>query len=339
MAYETNSAASQEDLISKLFTFAVAQGWTRDLLDTSNNKASMHINNCYVHFRWDGTDADCIALYQSLGYVPGNDPWNHTDDSGQGTTGTALNQQRRVHGIGTGPYPAYHFFAQTDPDVIWVVLEYASGLYRHFGFGSIIKAGSWTGGEFVAGHYWADENAVYLDDPTHYYHSVQLDGWHRMDTFNTHVATQNHVGATLHVEGMEHQNATSKWAVVGGGMKASIAYIGTDRAGNPRYWAQGGVRNGPAVLQYGWLSPSVNDGFIPMIPIEIFYVDKEAVGGDAMFYLGRAPGIAHVQHEGIQVAQEITIDADTWMVFPVTRKRYEQDNNEESWNMALMYKK
>ena len=334
MAYQTGSASGQENLLSALFTFAVANGWTQDLFDTSNNKGSLHKGNCYVHFRWDGTDGTAIALYQSLGYVGGNDPWNHTDDSGNGTTGTSLESQRRVNGIGNGTYPAYHFFAHTSPDVIWVVLEYASGLYRHFGFGTLDKKGSWTGGEFVAGHVWQPNQS---DIPSSVYHSLLLDG--RYVNSSNYGATYQNMAATVHAEGMPNQNGSSKWGVCGWGMLSTLPDPANDRAGNPRYWIQGGFRDGPVIEQYGWASPSLNDGFIPMMPIELFWADKDAVGGRAMYYIGKAPYVAHIQHEGIIVAQEITVGGDDWIVFPAVRKKYEQDDTEESWNMGIMYKK
>lgn len=69
MAYQQGTASSISDLVSKLFTFLTANGWTQDVLDTTNGEAAIHRNNIYISFRWATSSPEHLAIYQALGYV------------------------------------------------------------------------------------------------------------------------------------------------------------------------------------------------------------------------------------------------------------------------------
>ena len=57
MAYQTGTASDQTDLMNKLQTFAVANGFTLDNYDSTNRFVSISrpADNVYVTFYWDGT--------------------------------------------------------------------------------------------------------------------------------------------------------------------------------------------------------------------------------------------------------------------------------------------
>lgn len=332
MAYETGVPSSQDDLISKLATFIVANGWTQDLLDTTDDEAAFHKGDCYVQFWWADSETvypHSIGMYQSLGYTGGNDIYNHPDNAGGYTTGYQDYQRTSITYIGDGPYTAYHFFLGTSPDVFYCVLEYAAGIYRHFGFGNIDKIGDWTGGEFVAGHGWHYDSK---DNPNHPNHSVLLDGGH--------VSTSSEEGrraATIHIEGMPNQDGSSKWGLVGG--STSSSYPGTDRAGEDRVIVTGGCRKSPHLTMMGWVRGDKLSGLIPLIPIPLFYLDLTVTPNIPLYPLGFMPDVFHIQMAAFDAGDEITIGSDTFKIFPMVRKRYENDNEEESWNAGLAYKK
>lgn len=343
MAYETGTASDATDLMSKLSTFAQANGFTEDYYSGANRHLSLSrpADNIYISFCWDGVDY--LQMYQALGFsgTYNEQPWNQVDDSGNGSDDpdTYPDRGRQVSRIGAGSYTAYHFFAYTDPHNIHVVLEFSPGLYRHFGFGKVHKVGTWVGGAWCAGHLWnwagSSPFAIY-SSPGHAGHTVLMDGALVLGliyygTYN------NDAGGTLHVEGLPNQPAGGKW---GHSVDNSNddEDIGEDRGSIGRIRIAGGCRRSVALSQFGPFLPDLSNGFIPIIPMEIFYCDgDDAV--DGWYYLGRMHNIGHISLHGIDPAQELTIGADTWIAFPTVRKSDVGGTNQESENSGLIYKK
>jgi len=349
MAYSSStSITDQSDLMTQVSTFAVStNGWTQDNYDAGNKKMSLHKGNVYVHFWWDDTSSGgstygkSIGMYQSLGYIgSGTAQYAHTDDSQTGANSASdLCEERGIKYIGDGPYTSLHMFGHTDIDVIYCVLEYAPGLYRHFGFGNLDKVGTWTGGEFVYGHHWSPQNGgPYLGDPDGPVHSVGLDGCHWTGV-SYHGYSYN-AGATLHVEGLPNQTTQNpKWGVVGqADTLASVSSRRVGRDGNDRAPIQGAFRGGIGLSQFGWALVDVSKGYIPICPMEILYYDYLGTNSNNLYYLGRMHNIGHVQMRGMDPQQAITIGADTWRVFPGVRQSKTSSYNEESWNMGIIYK-
>lgn len=341
MAYQTGSASDQTDLMSKLSTFAQANGFTQDYYNgtTRHLSLSRSTDNLFVSFCWDAVSY--IQMYQALGYSAtyNEQPWLQANDSGNGTDSpdTLEDRERQVSAIGNGSFPTYHFFAYTNPYAIHVVLEFSAGLFRHFGFGTVDKIGAWTGGAWCAGHLWNPANTfVMYDIPYSSAHSVLLDSLLTPGTAGYGIYNTNS-GATIHCEGLPGQDSSGKW---GHSVYPSTEdiYLGDDRAGNPRIRISGGFRGGVALAQFGQFLPDLANGYVPIIPIEIFYY-RALHGGDGIYYLGRLPNIGHIHLEGIDASEEITVGSDTWIAFPMVRKSNVGGNNQESENAGIIYKK
>lgn len=324
MAYQTGTATSQEDFLSKLFTFATANGWTQDQFSSGSKEAAMHRNSIYVSFRWDATVGGGISIHQALGYVGGESPGDHTNDSGNGKkTGTPINTERRVDRIGNGPFTNHWFFS--DSVYLYAVLEYAPGLYRHVAFGELEKYGTWTGGEFAFGHTWWD-NDVGRDDPRSTAHSLPFDA--------ASTLTQNEQG-TIHAESLPDEGGSSKWAVCGG---FNLTLVGTDGDSNDRVNVFGGARSGPLTVSLSWIPANPNNGYVPLIPIPVFY-HRETSPDKEWRLLGYAPGLRVINIRNIQPQEEFTVGSDTWKCFPWVRKRWQMDNLDESWTGGFAYLK
>jgi hypothetical protein len=325
MAYETGAATTQQDLIQKLHTFAVTNGWTQDELDTTNKRSGLHLGNCYVQFRWDSVaSTGSIGLYQSLGFTPGQWPGNHPSDSGNGYIGTPITTQRRVSGIGNGAFPTYYFFSDTT--YLYVVLEYVTGLYRHFGFGVVEKVGTWTGGEFVVAHVWS---ATQPDYPTGSYHNLLFDAHSPGASYATECGT-------IHAEGLPNQSGSGKWGVVWG-YSGAVANNGLDRGSNQRVAVVGGTRSGPMVNALCWCPANGANGFLAMAPIPLFY--NWYATPPELRLIGFAPALRVINLRYFVAAEEVTVGADTWKIFPWVRKRHLKDGAAESWNAGLAYLK
>jgi hypothetical protein len=339
MAYSTGSATSQADLMSQLATFAVAQGWTQDILSTTNRWLALNNGSVYVQFRWDLTNA--IAVFQSLGFTgTGTAPGNQTGDSGVGAVDAsapydaAITTQRRVQ-VGNGPYVSHHFFTDGTTKYIHCVLEYSSGLYRHFGFGTIDKKGTWTGGEYAYGHRWAvgansDNPRVGGTGTANSGQNVMFDSLGGAGTSTD----ANEAGCTMHMEGITGQPAGSKWGM----FLAQSTTLGNDTAGNARFRLSGGGRGGVYLHDFGFFRASLLNGYVPLNPIPIWWINTTPSPQAAML-LGFVADIRMCNIGNINPAQEFTVGADTWKVFPMTRKKFLQDDTEESWNWGVAYRK
>lgn len=333
MAFETGTANSQEDLVSKIFTFLTSNGWTQDEFTSQGasagdtGQASIHRGDVYVHFRWFGSDLDNIAMYQSTGYTALNDPWDHPNDSGNGTTSaSSLSTQRRVEGIGNGPFTKYWFFEDdTTAPYFYCVLEYSPGLFRHFGFGNIEKIGTWTGGEFCAGHSWPSPSS-----PTGSSNTLLMDGLHTSTSASNELEP-----ATIRIgSGFPNQGA-SIWANVGNG---TSTWVSTDRAGNTRSKVVGGMRASFMLKAHGGVASSPLNGYTSLIPIPIFYEDFDPTD-NVWVPLGYMIDCRHINIKNYSAGEEVSVGSDTWVLFPIVRKRFLNDGQEESRNGGIAYRK
>ena len=350
MAFSTTaSIASQENLMSLVSAFAVARGWTEDNFSAGNTKMSLHKGNCYVHFHWGDTSAliatmgSSIQMYQSLGFTAaGTDSWAHPDDSQNGANSTAnFHQERGIKFIGPGPYTSLSMHGHTDTDVIYCILEINPGNYRHFAFGNIVKAGSWTGGEFVAGHHWAaDASFAYYTSPNSSVHSILLDG-QASSTSTSPYYTSTRMNATMHLDGLPNQETENPhWAIVGNWEHLQSPLSTDGRDANQRAVIQGCVRNSMNLQGMGYLSPDLAKGYVPIIPMDLYYFDFNGTASEDMYYLGRMHNIGHIQMTGISPQQVVTVGGNDWVVYPGVRKsKTAIPGTAESWNMGIIYKK
>jgi len=318
--FQVTTPASIDALFTDLSSFATTNGWTQDSIDLGNNELELSRGNVFVQFQHDD---DNISVHHSLGFSGGAGPGTQTDDSGNGKVSTPFTSERRVDNIGAGPFT--NLFMHTDSTTgtyIHCILEYAPGLYRHFGFGTITKIGTWTGGEYAYGHHWLASGQASITDDRH---TILFDSIHD-DT--------NNESATLHVEGLNDQPGASKWGINWSG---STATTGTDTAGNARVAIVGTSRDGFLSNMAIWLRANVSNGFIPMIPVQLFY-RHTTPSPEQWRLLGTMKDIRMMNIFNLEPQEEFTVGSDTWKVYPMTRKA-NAGGQEESKNMGIAYKK
>lgn len=324
MSYETGSATSQQDLLSKLSTFLTGTpGWTQDVFDTGANKQlAVHKGTVFVQFRYsDNASPGNIGIYHSLAFTGGNSAGSHPNDSGNGDIVSVVDVDRMINNIGNGPFPSYHFFA--DGSYFHVVLEFVAGKFRHFGAGILNKVGTWTGGEYAYGTFW-DQTGAALNVPLDSRHTVLLDG---------HMDLNVGRAATIHIEGLPDQVASGKWAVVWASTNA-----GNDRGGTGRMNILGGVRDGFLANAMNGFQANPNNGFIPMCPIQCYY--RLTAGSPLKFrFLGSQPDVRIINMAFINTGEEFTVGGQTWKVFPWIAKNTLPASQEGSGNLGIAYRK
>jgi len=324
MAYETSTASGMGDLLSKLSTFAVANGWTEDHIDDGVTVSTEGIfalskGDVYVSMKYAADSPNHMSLHQALGFInTSTDPGDHTDDSGNGYNGASpyadasLDDERCVNDLGDGPYPSYHFFEKdSSPAYIHVVVQQETDVYRHFGFGTLDKFNDWTGGEYCYGHYHATGTSGLTATGVSTGHSVLLDGLNAISS-----ATARRC-ATIHAESLPGQGGSEKWLQVCGLTSMTNSANWTDSAGEDKQVCSGGFRAGIVAPHLGNFVVDPTTGFLPTYAIEPVYVDAT---NSFAYPLGQLPDVLGISMHNLTPGQEITLGADTYVVFPAGRR-------------------
>lgn len=159
-AYQTGTATGPTDLVQKLVTFLVAQGWTSDSSVSygAGWRAHLHKGSQYVNLRaivneaanlstiWgSGSGASAtagygVAIYLGDGYS-GAAAWNAQSGGPKDSGGT--NPVGAGMFMGSGSVPAYFFF-DDGLDNVTVVIDKGAGLYAHLGFGTTLAKVGYT---------------------------------------------------------------------------------------------------------------------------------------------------------------------------------------------------
>jgi hypothetical protein len=309
VAYQKGTATTLADLLTQLHTFAGANGWTSDQLDTAGGSWALHKGNVFVSARWTVATPVAMSMHQALGYTGGNQPGTHPNDSGNGYNATTshvttlLDDERHVSDIGNGPFLSYHFFEQdSGPAYLHVGVEFATGAFRHLGFGNIEKVGTWTGGEYCYGHMMGGSTN---HTPIDISESALLDG--------LYTATGMPMAATVHCEGLTGQPGAGKWGVIGG--TTTAVSTGLDTAGIARERIRGGYRGGPVARSFGVFNGSSLTGLIPMYKIPIWHA--ESVATTRRHLLGYLPDVRGINIRNFSAGEEVTVGADTYVMLPL----------------------
>lgn len=143
--------------------------------------------------------------------------------------------------------------------------------------------------------------------------------------------------ATIHMEGFANQVAGGKYAVSMGNQASGS--LGNDRQSTPkaRIHVVGGYRAGPGVTNWGQYSGTLAAGLLPGYPMNFFHWDR--VGDDVYGPLGTMKDVAGINIKNYTPGQELTIGADTWIVFPSFKKWISGSKSGTTLHQGIMYKK
>jgi hypothetical protein len=337
MTYATGTATDLEDLLSKLDTFAQTThgGWASAYSpnpDTSNRWFELSKGSLSFSMRYPSgiSSGETVSVHHATASAgSGVAPGAHTADSGNGynvgSAGSSANfsTERCVSQMGNGPFPSYHFFADdVDEDYIHVVVEVQTGVFRHFGFGTLSKFGDgWAGGEYVYGHYQDQSTSALATDVNT---QIFLDGLGA-------TSDRSRAGTVRIASGMPNQGS----AVWGVSAALAASSLLTDTAGNSRVQVHGGYRCGMAARGFGNVVGSGSLGYVGLWPIEAFYRDPS---NPRVYYMGFMPDVRVVNVRNFSPAQEVAVGSDTWVVFPQSLRTTENVANRSAYS-GVAYRK
>tara|TARA_R110000851_G_scaffold120002_1_gene248074 strand:- start:15571 stop:16602 length:1032 start_codon:yes stop_codon:yes gene_type:complete len=323
MTFETGTAVDFEDLLAKLDTFADTThgGWVGGYTpnpDTTNRWFELSKGSLSMSMRYPSgiTALDNVSLHQATAFLStGTAPGAHTNDSGSGYNtgvgGTSANfdDERCVSQIGNGPYPSYSFFADdTSPaDYIHCVIEVSTGMFRHFGFGTLGrgKFGDWSGGEYVYGQH--QQSGTTLN---------QLDNRNVMlpDGIATAANDARRCG-TIHLQGAGLSNQGGlRWGVMCAALQTTLD---NDTAGAERRVVLGTARAGLEVHGLGNMIGNSSSGVVALCPVALYYHDPTL---SRVQYLGHLDDVRTCNTRNFSPGEEIVIGVDTWVIFPASIK-------------------
>lgn len=274
IAYETSVASSPADLLTKLAIFAAANGWTVN----SPISGRVFIKGDIKVGAFGA--AASFDLRGCLGYDSGA-AWSA--QPGSATVTTSSN-------VGAGPFTGYHFWAGDEGgvDYIHAAIEIADGDFRHFTFGQLIKAGSYTGGVYVDSVSWNTAGTIAGDASN----SAQRG-----------ICDANTSAASGHIWA-DYDSKTNVWQLVAGWNNVSTNLMLGSTRHNSLY--SGLFRSG--VMTWNFRTP-----FFPMR----YFANRAA---SLRSPLGRIPNMRFINLRNIAPKDEITIGGETWKCFPIVRR-------------------
>jgi hypothetical protein len=328
MAFSNSSATDPKDLLQKLNTFLAANGWTTDLsaADGAGWRLHVHKGSQYAHLRaqmnepapWQsshGVNGYSICLYLGSAYSSGS-AWNDQETGAPVQAGAAT----KPVGVGcmmqAGAVPNYYFFTDAANDNVTVVIEHQSGLYSHFGWGSVTPIGTITGGDYFFatwGGYFVCDLPISIQPgdtiretanaPGTYVDPSGCPSWYlRVDVDSF---TGQWVSGSDNTTGFEGFTGKSGATGVGG---AGASYAANTKV--PTLW---GTYEATGDFSK---QTSVQDGRANLLPI-VFYAQRDG-SGPGYSPVGILPTVyvSDGVGNGWSPAEDYTIGSDTYTMFP-----------------------
>lgn len=304
MAYETGVSTSPQDLVSKIYNHATANGWTgvRNNGAVTGASGAQHslsdgsaaVSNQINMVGFNAANTAEIAMQPSTGDGgSGVQFFNHTGSPNtSGTRGTYVSMG---HGTSTaalgfaGAHVAYHIFSGSHADgrYVHVVCEATAGVFYHMMFGTILKAGSFNGGQYATASNVRPQTSAQVMWP---FSSGGLTGQ----------GTQWLRGDGLYSFG------TPGWQALHGAAHSPSNNSTVAAMTSTLY--QGGL--------IGF------NGRTPLGPVVApFWQTVTPSGSSTLFYLlGHLPDVRLVNMDGREPGEQIVLGSDTWHLFPAYRK-------------------
>ncbi len=306
MAFETGVSLSPSDLLAKLVTRLTTDGWTiirtngapgaqvsvsdpsaaeanqfnflaDDTLATASidcqpSRADAGIGASFFAHTGSPVTSGAAGTFCSIGH-----PSPNTVDQGFSGTG--------------GGHVAYFFFTGSLPDGRYahIVVEGTTGVYFHLHFGTIEKAGTFDGGQYMHG-FTTRSTGAFVWPWTTNNQVTQSTNWMRCDDFFTGIGVTTDAGL-------------SRWFQDSGN---NFQVSGINRLSDD--WFSGGLINFNQRTPFG---PNLAFVWNAVTP---------STGTSAYNIIGHTPDLRPCSMDGREAGETVVIGSDTWHIFPIHRK-------------------
>lgn len=324
MGYQLTSSTGPKDFLSKLATFAAANGWTVEYdasagAGANGGQIALSKENCHIAIGERSSTENPInvtdsypepdvtrqdyRLYAALSNSinTGNQAfWNHP-----GSIVTTATDSDRVQLNDCGPASELHFFSNDDS--IWAVLRTNGEQYTNFGFGHLDRKGMTT-------------------PKTAFVASTSHEWW---EDFQTRKADLDESG---HVMWIRTSAKSMQLRVVSGTVDTAYGYESgtfiTDASRihaflffnqrTPELPTTSNARGG-VIAHYGQVRNTPTTGGVALMSVPIFF--KVNTNSDsAHTYLGDLPQVRLCDVTDVSIAEALLYGTDEYLPFPVKRR-------------------
>lgn len=302
MAFETGVSTSPSNLLSLLNTRLSTDGWTivrNNGLAESGSSLQLSVSdpaategNQYNIVAFDTPVATARWELQASTADSGAavNFYNHTGSPNTSGSNGTFTRFGHTHASTTdqgfsGASTAYFFFSGANPGgdrYCHIVLEGTAGVYWHCLFGTIAKAGTFTGGQYTAATVLA-QNATGLTWPFQFGPPTSSSKpWIRFDN--------------------AFSSGSPGW-----------------RELNGQFSNIGGVTPALGMFAGGLDDQTQRTPFAPML-VPYWSSETPVVGTGPYVLAGHLPDVMQCSMEGRNPGETVTLGSDTWHIFPAHRK-------------------
>jgi len=358
MAYQASTFTGMHDLLDKIRIFLLSNGWAVNLWndDTSGflsptgvdytNGKRLHIQKTandgtvmYFNFRsvtrgyiFENVDTNLniingryygelrgIAINGSTGFNAGSS-WSYQPGAPVGASNKSCGGCITELPIsGTNNY-----FIFQNGDVVTVIVEIDTEIYMMLSFGCLQKSGTWTGGQFYSASCCSYQ-------PSYLYWSISGTIRHEFKTqcFAYNLYNYGSSAVYLNLDGI------ASWRFSGYAGSLTSGYAQKINFGGQAPYSPLTGKCGNHLSNFAYTRcPNDFNGLSVMIPLYVFCEKANS----RWTFLGTLQDIRAISMSNYTSAQEFTIEADTWKVFPAHRKE-ESGITNLNGNVGFAFKK
>lgn len=143
MAYQTGTAKTLNELLTKLAEFAQTQNWVID--KATNNELYLHNDDGYWSFVLSA-ESNFLLSYVNSGFDKSKGADAQPGSSKNNSFTTIETATTQLH---SGNYVSYDFFCTKQ--YLHIVVQIEADKFRHFGIGTLDKEGEYVGGQYTYG--------------------------------------------------------------------------------------------------------------------------------------------------------------------------------------------
>jgi len=237
--------------------------------------------------------------------------------------GSGMNPQQEMPSItqvSSSTWIQHHLFAPVNGRYCHMAMETGTRIWRHMFFGNMIKFGgdaAWDGGEYCVGHRW-NRSGADIDNPYDNAHMSPFSAVNRL-AFSL---PMNSVFRAINLQGAlewwtTHEITTSKTQSTSRNRPSGASYSNVNQTAGSQILG-GGFANGTGntVGSSLFVMPaSLISGAKALIPLYIG-IFRDISGLIRFCPLGQVPDVFRISMKGFSAADEVTIGADTYTLFP-----------------------